>query len=119
MLQSKPKLQIQGGGFRNLTDYEIRDAELWVEATGATASCSYISPQGFFGTTFPLRSCQQLPVVVTWIYRGKPCKSGPFVFPMLEPVPDEPVLAVVRFHADGTTTAEFIPVSKIPPRYLR
>jgi hypothetical protein len=112
-------LYIQGGGFRNMTDEAIRDVQLLVVGTGRQASCSYIAPQGFFGTQIPLKEYEANQVVMTWTYQGRNFKSGPFTIPVPDPIPDEPVIFVVRIHPSGHTTADFIPVSQIPARYTR
>lgn len=112
-------MQIKGGGFLNETAYEIRDAELKVEKTGQVASCSYIAPQGFFGTQLPLQPYQQHTVRMRWTSRGRTFESGPFVIPAPDPIPDEPVVAVIRLHENGTSSAKFVPVSEIPERYTR
>lgn len=114
-----PKLEIQGGGFRNMTDYAIENAELRVKATGGVASCSYITAQGYFSTRIPLRPYSQNPIIVSWTSRGRNYTVGPLVVPIPEPMPDEPVVAVVRMYADGVADIRLVPVSEIPPRYLR
>jgi len=114
-----PAMQIQGGGFRNMTDYPVRNVTLRVTGTGREVSCSYISPQGFFGTRIPLKEYEENPVEVSWNYQGTDYRSGPFLVPVPDPIPDEPVVFVVRIHGAGQTSAAFIPLSEIPPRYTR
>jgi hypothetical protein len=113
------ELQIQGGGFRNLTDFPIENVELKVESTGNVASCSYISSRGFFATRFPLRAYHGAPIVVHWRSRGRDYVVGPFRMPVPNPLPDEPVAGVIRFHENGRATAELVPVSQVPSRYWR
>jgi len=114
-----PVLHIQGGGFRNMTDQPIKNVTLQVVGTGRQVACSYIAPQGFFGTRIPLRAYEENRVEVSWTYLGRDFKSGPFLVPVPDPIPDEPVVFVVRFHPSGQTTSAFIPLSEIPPRYTR
>lgn len=113
------QLHIQGGGFRNLTGVPIEQVELKVERTGEVASCSYIAPNGYFSTRFPLRVYRENPIVVRWRARSRNHEVGPFVIPVPDPVPNEPVAAVIRFLAEGRAEALFVPVSKIPARYVR
>lgn len=114
-----PSMYIQGGGFRNMTDYPIKDVALRVIGSGEQVACSYIAPQGFFGTEIPLREYNANRIEVSWTYRGREFQSGPFVIPVLDPIPDEPVVFVVSFHPTGQISDAFIPVSEIPPRYTR
>ena len=116
---TSPPLYIQGGGFRNMTDSAIKDVQLRVVGTGRQASCSYIAPHGFFGTRIPLKEYEENHVEMTWTYQGRTFRSGPFLIPVPDPIPDEPVIFVVRIHPTGQTSAAFIPVSEIPPRYTR
>lgn len=114
-----PQLHIQGGGFRNLTDFPIKNVELRVVGTGKLVSCSYIAPQGYFGTLIPLKPYEQNQIEVNWTYKAKELHAGPFLIPLPDPLPDEPVVAVVRFDEASSVSAGFVPLSEIPKRYLR
>ncbi|MDZ8118652.1 hypothetical protein [Pontiella agarivorans] len=115
---SSPEMQIVGGGFRNLTDFPIKDVELRVIETHQVVSCSYIAARGFFSTLIPVRAYEQNEVEVSWNYNGSILKSGPFKVEVPDPVPTEPVVAVIRFHPTGRVSAVFVPKSAIPREYL-
>lgn len=115
---ANPDMQIAGGGFRNLTDFPIKDVELRVIENHRVVSCSYITAQGFFSTRIPVRAYEQNEVEVSWSYRGKTLKSGPFKVEVPDPIPTEPVVAVIRFHKSEDVSAFFVPLSEIPPKYL-
>ncbi len=115
---ANPDMQIVGGGFRNLTDDPIRDVKLRVIENHRVVSCSYIAPQGFFSTLIPVRAYEQNQVEISWTYKGRMLKSGPFKVEVPDPVPTEPVVAVIRFHKTGRVSATFVPKSAIPPKYL-
>ena len=114
-----PPLYIQGGGFRNMTDSPIRDVQLRIIGTGRQVSCSYIAPQGYFGTRIPLKEYEENRVEMSWTCQGRQFSSGSFLVPVPDPIPDEPVVFVVRIYPMGQTSAAFIPLSEIPPRYTR
>ncbi|QBG48664.1 hypothetical protein EGM51_15100 [Verrucomicrobia bacterium S94] len=113
-----PEMQIVGGGFRNLTDFPIRDVELCVIENHRVVSCSYIGARGFFSTLIPVRAYEQNEVEVSWNFRGRTLKSGPFKVEVPDPVPSEPVVAVIRFYPTGRVSAIFVPKSVIPPEYM-
>ena len=114
-----PQLQIKGGGFRNLCDDPIENVELHIVGTRRVISASYISARGYFGTVIPIKPYEGNEIEVSWTCRRRHFHSGPFKIPVPDPVPEEPVVAVIRFYPTGKTEALFMPVSQIPPRFLR
>ena len=110
--ESDVGLLVVGCGFCNLTEFPIKDVELKLLETGGLVSCSYIAEKGYFGALVPKRVHKETPEVVSWTLKGRCLSAEPFVAAIPDPLPEEPVVGVVYFNADGTSVFRFVP---LPP----
>ena len=100
-------MQIEGLKFVNETGIPVKRVKLQVVKTFEAASCSYISPGTDFSTQFPLKNYQGNEIKVTWKDRGGSHDFGPTVIALPDPVPAEPVMAVIVLKPAGRATASF------------
>jgi len=100
-------MQIAGLEFVNETDLPISDVELRVVKTYEVASCNYIPAGAKFSTQFPLMDYRGNEVEVVWKDRAGKHHFGPTVIVSPDPVPEDPVIAVIALKPAGRATARF------------
>jgi hypothetical protein len=104
---ASPSMQIEGLKFVNETGIPVKKVELQVVKTFEAASCSYISPGSEFSTQFPLKEYRGNDIKVIWKDRAGSHDFGPTVIALPDPIPEEPVMAVIVLKPAGRATASF------------
>ena len=100
-------MQIEGLKFVNETGIPVKKVELQVVKTFEAASCSYIAPGTDFSTQFPLKDYKGNEIKVTWKDRAGSHDFGPMVIPLPDPIPEEPVMAIIVLKPAGRASASF------------